>query len=398
MTVQGRDKNAFSLALSCGRQRDLMRLPILLAAACLLATLAPVATAHGITPTPPESFQVLLQDRTDDCGPETVSGTGVASPQDCHGADALVGLALQEKWDGTQDQLVFRFYLDVGKAGPFTDTLTLGTPAGAKTLSIKSSDDKSFTNGGGFDSVGAVQAVAGEKSRFTVDATVSRATLGVSVGDALTGYHVESKSGSAAGDEMPGGCHNTVGDCTAGATDEYVYGGGAGKYTVRGPSYYADLSGPTGPQAATAGKDLDTPIMLNLKNDFHRLAQTFTLSVEGADGVTAGFHAGGNGMGAEYKAPLDVALDGGAATVLHLNLHGDRAGASGTLTITATSDAGGRTQIQVPYTVQDAGTPAPTGDDTGATSGPASTSKGSPAPAAPLAGLLMLGLALRRRA
>jgi hypothetical protein len=135
--------------------------------------------------------------------------------------------------------------------------------------------------------------------------------------------------------------------------------------------------------------------MLTLKNSLHRTAQAITVTATGADGVTAGFHAGGDGMHVEYKQQLDLALEGDASTVLHLNLHGDRAGASGTLTITATTDLGGRTQVQVPYTVADAGA-SPTG---GSTDGASSTpSKGSPAPGALLVGLLLLGLALRRRA
>ncbi|MCA1810670.1 MAG: hypothetical protein LC623_01500, partial [Halobacteriales archaeon] len=164
-------------------------------------------------------------------------------------------------------------------------------------------------------------------------------------------------------------------------------------YTLRGPSYYAALSGPSGTQAATVGQDLPRPLMLTLKNSLHRTAQTITVTATGADGVTARFHAGGDGMDVEYRPQVDIALEGDAATVLHLNLHGDRAGASGTLTITATTDLGGRTQLQVPYTVQEAGA--------GTTSGTATsqeTSKGSPAPAALLLAVALLGAALRRRA
>ncbi|HUR60803.1 MAG TPA: hypothetical protein VM286_00360 [Candidatus Thermoplasmatota archaeon] len=370
-----------------------MRILPLLALLVLAAAIAPLAEAHGFSPPPTEQDQILIQDRVDDCGPEAVV-PGTPNANDCHGADALVGLVLQERWDGAEDQLVFRFYLDVGTKGPYTDTLTLTTPGGTKTLSVKSSDDKTFT-AAGFDSVGAKQAVPGEGTRFLLDATISRAHLGVNVGDALTNFRVVSYSGSAKGDEMPGQCTNTLGPCNAPDTDEYVAGGGTGKYTVRGPSYYVTLGGPSGTQVATAGQDLGTPIMLDLGNRFHRLAQTVTLSVDGADGVTAGFHVG-EASGATYKQPLQVSLDGDAGTILHLNLHGDRAGAAGTLTITATTSLGGRAQVQVPYEVHEA---SPVGGEPTATHGHDTTSKGSPAPSAALAALLLLllGLALRRR-
>lgn len=377
----------------------LRALPLL--AATLAASLLPAAAAHGISPVPPEHFQVLLQDRTDDCGPEVVAGV-LQNPQDCHGANALVGLALQERWDGAQDQLVFRFFLDAGKTGPFTDTLTLATPAGERALSIRSSDGASFASAGGFEAVGPVEHREKKAdgscctTRFEVDATVARATLGLAVGDAITGFRVESKSGAAAGDEMPGGCHNTVGDCTAPANGEYIYGGGTGSYTVRGPGYYVRLDAPSGTQQATVGQDLARPITLDLRNLLRRTDQTVSLSVAGADGVAAGFHAGGTGMGVEYRPTLDVPLAGDAATALHLNLRGERAGASGTLTLTATTDLGGRAQVQLPYTVQEAASPTSTGG--GATDAPTTTTKGTSAPAAALVGLALVGAALRRRA
>lgn len=366
-------------------------LPLLVAALAALSLLAPLVAAHGIDPVPDDSWQILLQDRTDDCGPEAGPG------QDCHGADALVGLALKEVWDGSQDQLVFRFYLDKGTTPPFVDTLTLNTPGGAKTLALQSNDDKTFTAASGFDSVSGTTHVS-TGTRFIVEGTVSPAHLGVNVGDALTNYHVESKSNGNAGDEMPGGCHNTVGDCTASNSGEYVYGGGSGSYTVRGPSYYVTLTGPQGTQTATVGQDLPTPIQLTLANGFHHLSQSVTLGIGGADGVTAGFHSG-DPSGAQYQPQLTLPLDGDTSTVLHLNLHGDRAGASGTLTITATTDKGGLTTLQVPYTVQDAS--ASSGSSDTSSSQPAtdsgSTSKHSPAPAAALVGLVLLGAALLRR-
>jgi hypothetical protein len=307
---------------------------------------------------------------------------------------------VQEAHRDAGDVLVFRFWMDKGKTYPITDTLVVG----GKTLAIKTSDDATFSVASGFDSTLNAHGI-GDGSRFTVDATVSYASLGVSPGGKLTGFTVTSKSSSGDGDFMPGGCHNTLGDCvdTGGQSGtQYIAGGGSGSYTLRGTGYYLDLTGPSGTQAAQLGQDLSSPIMLNLANKFHRLDQTVTLTVSGADGVTAGFHSG-DPSGASYKAPLTVKVNGDSGTILHLNLHGDRAGATGTLTITATSDLGGVNTVQVPYEVKQSSGATDATSGTGATDGQSTTdagnsSKGSPAPAAPLAGLLLLALALRRRA
>lgn len=357
-----------------------MRSLLPLCVAALLAAL-PAASAHA-APAPPEPFTRLLADYSDDCGP-------TQSLNDCRNGDDLVALDVQE----VQDFLVFRFILDEGNpsaGSPVTNVLTLNGPDGAKSLSIRTTDDRAFSNAGGFDSVEGAKAI-GDGTRFAVLAKVRLSSLGASVGDKISGFALRSEVGGKAGDTMPGLCSNTVTPCAAASADaSTVYT--KPDYTLRGPGYYAELTGPRTAQVATAGQDLATPIMLNLRNSFRNTAQTITITATGADGVTAGFHAGGDGMHVEYKPQVDLALEGGTGTVLHLNLRGERAGASGTLTITAATDLGGRTVLQLPYTVQDAGsaTAAPTTEPP--------TSKGSPAPAAALAALALLGAALRRRA
>jgi MYXO-CTERM domain-containing protein len=354
-----------------------MRPTLLALLAALL--LAPLATAHGLVPEPKDPYTLLIQDRTDDCGPES-------AVNDCHGSDALVGLVVQEKWDGGQDQVVFRFYLDIGKAGTKTDTLTFTSPAGPKTLSISSTDDKSFS-GNGFDAVSGAIPVQGEATRFLVDATLSRAHLGVAVGDHLDNFKVVAKNGNNEGDTMPGDCKNSIGNCNAAATDERAFG-----YDVRGPGYYAGLDGL--PQSLDVPLGGDTPVQqLTLTNSL-TVQQTLSVRVDGLSGVSGGFHAGDQMEGADYAASRDVALQGRSNTVLHLRLHGDQADASGTLTITLDTDQGGHATYTLPYHVV-AGSVQPT--DTASSQGQTSSAKGSPTALAPLVGLVLLGLAARRR-
>jgi hypothetical protein len=362
-------------------------LPLLSTAVLLLAS-APLAAAHG-APAEAEPAKRLLADWTDDCGGDGGTATG-----SCRGSDDLIALDIKEMYDGTQNVLVFRFTMDKGKSYPITDALTLTTPGGPKTLAIRTTDDAGFTATGGFDSVGPAKPL-NDGTRFTVDATVSFASLGVAPGDKITGFSVSSNGAAGAGDFMPGGCHNTLGDCvdTGQSSGQYVAGNNPGSFTLRDPAAtYATLDGPSGTQTAVAGKDLPSPIQIDLKNLLHRTPQAITIKAEGADGVTAGFHVGGSGMDMmAYKPSVDVTLPGDGTTILHLNLHGDRAGASGTLTITATTDQGGRTQLAIPYMVSDAALPPQTTTDSGG------GGKHSPAPAMALTGLLLLGLALRRR-
>jgi hypothetical protein len=370
-----------------------MSRPSLLAAAACAALLAAVAlpavSAHGITPSPELPFIKLLEDRSDDCGPE-VGGTS-----DCHGADALIGLTLQQKWDGSQDQMVFRFYLDKGKSYPVTDILTFNSPAGSKTLALHSTDDSHFDAAGGdFDSVGNAQPIAGQGSRFLVDGTVSFAKLGLKAGDTITNFKVQSKSNGNVGDDMPGSCTNTVGPCTAPDDGTIIKGGGSGSFTLAGSAYYSTI---TADGAGDVAEGSEHIVQLTLENpviDGLRFPpQTFTLSVSGADGVTARFHDPNSPSGTGYSETTSIDLPAKGTTIAHLAVQGDRAGASGTLTVTVTTNLGGHTVLPVPYTVGDSGATSDGGGQ--------STAAGKHSPGlAPLALLTVLALlaAARRRA
>ncbi|MCA1810865.1 MAG: hypothetical protein LC623_02515, partial [Halobacteriales archaeon] len=201
-----------------------MRVPTLLCACALLAALAPAASAHG-APAPPEPFTRLLADYSDDCGP-------TQSLNDCRNGDDLIALDVQE----VQDFLVFRFVLDKGRpssGSPVTDVLTLSGPAGSRTLSVRTTDDSTFTNAGGFDSVEGAKAIQ-DGTRFAVLGKVRLSSLGVGVGDKLSGFAMRSDVGGKAGDTLPGLCSNTVTPCTGGdASTVYT----KPDYTLRGPSY-----------------------------------------------------------------------------------------------------------------------------------------------------------------
>ncbi len=362
-----------------------LRLNALLAVLLVAATLAPLAQAHGIEPTPVDPFSVILQDREDDCGPEKPVA-------DCHGSDALIGLAAKEAWDGSQDTMTFRFYMDVGATGTKTDTLTFDSPAGAKTLSISSTDDQSFTQTG-FDSVGNKQS-SNDGTRFYVDATVARAKVGLSVADALSNVKVTAKNGNNVGDVMPGDCTNTVGACNAAAMNERNLG-----YTVRGSGYYAKLEGlPT--SATEVAEGTDSPFIQFTLTNRLTFDQTVHITVTGASGVSPMFHDPNTN---QYKASFDSSLAQQATTAIHLMLHGDQAGSQGDLVLTLNTEQGGHAIYTLPYKVT-AGSGATTGTDTsmggmGSTDGSHSSSgkKGAPSAAAPLVAVLLLGLALRRR-
>ncbi|MHB8634424.1 MAG: hypothetical protein ACYDBQ_10765 [Thermoplasmatota archaeon] len=352
-----------------------MRISNWLALALVVAI--PLSAAHPAPDPTGTPFRRLLADRIDDCGPEA------GASQDCRGSDALLALDLKEAWDGAANQLVFRFYLDKGSAYPITDALALHTPAGAKTLSITTGDDATF-QAQGFDSVASAQSL-NDGTRFTVDATISYASLGVQVGDALTSFSVTSTGSKGEGDFMPGGCHNTVGDCTAGDTGEYVAGNIPGSFALTGPTYYGTLEGPTDTMVVAAASD--APLLLQLTNSLRSTTQAFTLSANPADGVTLGFHAGGDGTNIQYQPTATITLDGLQQSSVHVNFHGDRAQASGIANLTVTTDQGGRFQIEVPYSVSAAGATPPTSSPSG---------KHSPAPGVALV-LALAAFGLLRR-
>ncbi len=363
-------------------------------AAMLLATVAlsPIVLAHGAS-TPADPFTRLLADQNDDCG-----GDGGAATGSCRGSDDLLALDVQEKWDNAAGHvLVFRFSLDKGKTYPVANTLTFSSPAGIKTLSMKTTDDGAFQNNGGFDQISSIASL-NDGNRFIVDGIVKASTLGLNLGDTLSAFKVESKANNNLGDFMPGGCKTSLGtDCPAPAPGSDTTSYSKPSYALQGTGYYASLSGDGGSIQVPLNGDSDTR-QLQVSNLFSHKAQTIMVSVEGAEGVTAGFHVGAS-MDGEYQATADVGLPAKGTTSLHLRLHGAQEGATGTLTISLTTDQGGRSQLQIPYVVTAAAV-----DDNSMPSthentvdGTSSSNK-SPAAGIALVGVLAIAAFLRRRA
>jgi hypothetical protein len=351
------------------------RLGGLLALAAAFLVVLPVVAAHP-APNPRDQDTRLLADWIDDCGP-------TQAVDDCRGSDDLIALDLIERHDSTLgDVAVFRLFLDHGKAGSHDDRLTFDSPSGTKTFDYLTSDDQAFT-GKGFDAVTDAVPI-NDGSRFYVEGTVRLSSLG-NVGDPLAKFHVDALIDGKVGDYMPGGCNNTIGTCTH---QDCSQGGcyERATYALRGPSYYAALT-LNSPGTQSVGAGAESIVQLTLQNLLRNTHQTFQLQAAGAQGVQARFHDPATGAYTDSPSqPLDgSASASGGTTAVHLALTGQTAGAQGTLTITAVSDLGGVTTLQVPYTVT---AQAPSGS---------STSKHSPASATPALTLLAVALLVRRR-
>lgn len=311
-------------------------IPAALALAALL--LVPAAQAHCVDAWG-DPFARLLRDYNDEC---QVSGR---TTNDCRGAHELNALDLQEKWDGQKDVVVFRFSMDKGTAASKTDVLTLNTPAGSRTFSIKTSDDVAFTVGTGFDKVGRAVGI-GDGSRFYVDATVALSKIGA-VGDTLSGIKVEAQAGTSTGDLMPGGCKNTAGlDCPPPISEECYYNPTSG-YRLKGSAGYVDLTvEPAGAVEAAEEKILDVTLQNKLD-----LTQGVTVTISGTDGIKARFHDPSVAGGGGYSDTLRATLSSRQKQTQHLAVEGLTEGTTGTLVLELTTDAGGHRRVELPYEV-----------------------------------------------
>jgi hypothetical protein len=372
-----------------------LRAPVALVALVSALALVPLAAAHGVPK--PDADVRLLQDWTDDCG-----GDGGAIQGACKGSNDLIALDLIEKADAAGDLGVFRLFMDKGQSGTHDVSLSLSTPNGGKSYTLHSTDDAHFS-GSGLVSVGNAVSL-NDGTRFSVDAAVRLSDLG-GPGAKLSGFKVEAKQNGAVGDFMPGGCHNKIGDCQdcppAQQTCQWDNDGGRfvkPDYTLRGPTYYITLKGPDGSQHAEVGTE--TLVQVEANNEIQDTPQDVHFAVSDATGVRARFH---NPSTNQYTDTYDVSLPQGGAcrcsgkTFIHLTLNGETGGASGILTVTATTTLGGRTTVSIPYTVAAGQTGGVSVTDT---IGSGTHSKGSPLPAGALVALALLGSALlaRRRA
>lgn len=314
----------------------------LLALALLAVAAMPAALAHG-GPSPDPRHTRLLVDWRDDCG-----GDGGAQTGSCKGSHDLLTLDVREVRDAALgDAVAFRLFLDKGQAGPRRDVLTVDTSTGARTFTFQTSDDRTFTSGGGFERVEGPFGVPNEATRLYVDGFVGLSSLG-KAGDTISGFKVEAFVDGSVGDYMPGGCHNTVGDCiVTGSKDDYT----RQSYTLRGPGYYARL---TAPGRSDIAADTETFVALEVKN-LLAMPQQVTLTAQAPPGLTVRFHAPASG----YAERLQVDLGSQGSTTVHLALTG-AAGTEGAVLLALATDQGGYQEASMQVAVgPEAGTPVP---------------------------------------
>ena len=345
-----------------GRTRQLAAAAAL---AVLALTLLPAASAHE-APSPRDYETRLLHDWNDDCG-----GDGGAATGACRGSLDLIALDVQERHDPVLGHAVaFRFLMDKGAGGSQRVTLTMD---GGRSFELATSDGAAFT-GTGFDRVGAAASL-GDGTRFAVEAVARASSLGGS-GATLSGLKVEAAGGSGVGDFMPGGCNSAIGACIDAGQSASQYIRPA--YPLRGAGYYVTL---TGPAAAEAGGITE----LGIRNDLRRSAQSVTLTA--TDGAM--FH---DAAGQE-KAAIKVELAGAQSATAHLLAKGG----SGTVTVTAVTDLGGRSTLTLPVTATaTSSSTSSSGSSSSAPSPPATETKESPLPLLALV-VALLASALARR-
>ncbi|MFA5943900.1 MAG: hypothetical protein WC876_05485 [Candidatus Thermoplasmatota archaeon] len=376
----------------------LAALPAILVFALVL--MAPLAAAHG-APAAKDQDTRLLADHNDDCGGDEAGTLG-----NCRATHDLVALDVRERHDGGQDVVVFRFFLNGGTAADgLRDVLTLKADGAAKTFELRTTNNVDF-QGTGFDSVSKAQS-ASDGTRFIVEATVKRANLGA-VASKLTDFKVDAFRGTTSGDYMPGGYNgplgqvsdpaqspatNRIASCLKPGTQQIEQ---ATCYRLRGSGYYISIDDVG---AQTVAANAERIVQLKLRNELANTPQSLTITVAGADGIRARFHDANAQLGEGYSDSLRIDLPKSGSTFSHLALDEGQVGASGTLTVTVTTDLGGRSQQTVPYTVSDA--PATTSESS-STSPPPTDDGGNgipaPAPALLVLALAAAALAARRRA
>jgi hypothetical protein len=128
--------------------------------------------------------------------------------------------------------------------------------------------------------------------------------------------------------------------------EDCYYNPSAG-YRLKGSTGYVDITvEPAGQVEAGEEKILD--VALTNKLDIN---QGVTVTVSGADGVKARFHDPGAADGGGYSDTLRAALSSRQKQTQHLAVEGSTQGATGTLVLDVTTDAGGHRRIEVPYEV-----------------------------------------------
>lgn len=374
---------------------------LLFLALLALLVFVPVAAGHGAPPALDQDTR-LLADHNDDCGGDDPGSLG-----NCRGTHDLIALDVRERHAGGQDLVVFRFFLNGGTASDgLRDVLSLKADGATKTFELRTTNNVDF-QGTGFESVSKAISI-NDGTRFVVEATVKRDALG-GVGSKLTEFRVEAFRGSTAGDYMPGGYHgplgqvdnppqspatNRIAGCLRPGTQQVEQ---QHCYRLRGPGYYVAIDEPGAQQVPPGSESI---VQLSLRNALPNTPQSLTITVTGAEGVRARFHDPNAPGGEGYSDEMRIDLPKAGSTFTHLALSEGQVGASGALTVTVSTDLGGRSHVQVPYVVQaGAATMAPTSPaGTGGDDGGSDNGIPGPAPALAVLALAAAAVLARRRA
>lgn len=348
-----------------------------LTAALSLLVLAGGAAAHG-PPAQRDQDVRLLADHSDDCGSDDAGAL-----TECGNTHDLVGLDLREAHDATLgDMVYFRFILN-GGSGTLKDVLTMKVGGASKTFELRTSDNQAF-QGTGFETFAKAPALnadgSQDGSRFVVEAGVKLSALG-GAGAVLDDYVLQAYRGTTRGDVMPGCYYNALGskvaECSPG--DDQPQFERTNGYVLRGPTYYTTVTVPAIDVPAGGSVDVD----VKLANPLRATAQTVTLLIGAPDGA---------GVTATWKdsqtATTTVDLGKAGSGTAKLHVQADAAASAGKLTLTVTTNLGGRSIHEVPFGVGAAATSHPTTRD---------AAQDSPAPVAALTALGLLACAAARR-
>lgn len=304
-----------------------------------LVALAP-ASAHTAAP-PPDHMVRLLHD----CNDDQFGGDGGGTGYDLHALD------LYEAWrDGLGDAVVFKLILN--GQGAATIRLDLTADGTARSYSWTTSGS---AWSGSFDRVHH-QSDIGDGDRFALEGTLALSTLGVAVGAVLDDYTLTAVVGGDEGDHVPGYDGGPLGSCT----DNFQ----RPDYTTKGPVQYASVN----IRETEVSVDVGEERFLNVEaeNKLKDSVQTVTLTQSGGDGVLVRFHipSGGSDYSRSHEKELAKRGKPGDSTLIHLAVQGEEAGASGVITVTLTTELGGRVQDQVAYGVGAAAPPTDGADGT----------------------------------
>lgn len=353
-----------------------LAMPLALALALLpaLASL-PGVQAHGAAAPREIDTRVLLDDDGlfgyGGCGPATEAGAPCTpEPQ---GLDVLA-LEVREAWLGDEPAIGFRLVYQAASVQPDRGLdLALVVNGTETTLGVHSKDGTSYGYAG-FDRIdGPVDAFDGHPK--AIDAWVRLSTLGATVGDELTGIRLDSTSGGAPDDLMPGTymTNGVEAPHLPHDTDpaEALEAATPGTYTLKGPAPLVTLSADIAVLDTNASRD----VTVRLANPLTSLAQTVTISAQ-ADGILA------------TVTPRNVTLEAGASR--DVVVHVADVAATGNLTLVATTDLGGRATTQLLVV------PPPAAQPTQSSSASVPP-KDTPAPAGALLAIALVALAVVRR-